>query len=70
MKMLIDAQKIKLARYRKGMTQGEVASQTGLSRVRVCTIESGKAGTVRAENLFKLCKALDIRIDDVVSFKA
>lgn len=70
MKMVIDTQKIKLARYRKGMTPSEVASQTGLSYGRVCDIERGKAGTVRAENLFKLCKVLDLRVDDVVSFEA
>jgi len=52
---------IREARRRKGMTQGQLASQSGVWQETISKIENGVAST-KLETLFDLLSALDLEI--------
>ena len=63
---MIIAQKLKIEKARAvlGWSQTELAKQSGVSRNRICMMESGKEG-VKAETAKKVCDALGKRFDEL-----
>lgn len=51
--------KLKEARESSGMTQEELAEKSGVSRVTISLIESGKATCVKTNTLCRLANALN-----------
>lgn len=68
MKMNIRADKLRMERYKKGLSIQSLAETVGMSYTRIMQIENGTAKNVRADNIYKICKALDIEVEDVISF--
>lgn len=68
MGMIIHNEKLKMARLKKGLSIVKLAKAAGMSDLRISQIETGKAKSIRADNLFKICKVLDIKVEDVISF--
>ncbi|MBM4587621.1 helix-turn-helix domain-containing protein [Rhodococcus hoagii] len=50
---------IRAARARRGITQNELADQSGISHTTIVRLESGKR-TVDVVQLFAICKVLDV----------
>lgn len=57
--------KIREYREKKGFTQDELASRSGVGRVTISLIETGATKNVSSKTLLKLAKALDVKIDDL-----
>lgn len=68
MEMIVHNEKLKSARVKKGLSTIKLAKAAGMSDSRISQIETGKAKSIRADNLFKICKVLDIKVEDVISF--
>ena len=68
MAMVVHPERLKMARLKKGLSGIALAKIVGMSNLRICQIETGKAKSIRPENLYKICKALDIEVEDVISF--
>lgn len=59
------AKRIKAARKKKGMTQLELSFQAGISQNMIACIESGKRNPT-FQTVIKLCRALDLRLSDIL----
>lgn len=57
--------KVKEAREEKRMTQEELAEKSGVSRVTIIAIESGKSVDVKVSTLVKLADALETTVDKI-----
>lgn len=57
--------KLKEAREAKNMTQQELADRSGVSRVTIALIESGKAKNILSSTILKLAKALEKPVEDI-----
>jgi len=66
MKMAHDfiGKNLRMYRKAKGLTQGEVAQQAGISRTAYRNIETGKADP-KVDTLISICNALGVKIQDV-----
>jgi transcriptional regulator with XRE-family HTH domain len=62
-------EKIKTFRTNKMLTQEELARITGLSRVYVLQLESGRSKKPSAESLYKIAQALEAKVEDFFSDK-
>lgn len=58
--------RIAAARRARGWTQGELATQVGVSRSAVAQWETGRAGQVTA-NLARIAAALDVGVEHLMS---
>ncbi len=54
-------------RRRKGLSQGELAERSGISRASITNLERGGAGDVRAETLARLAAALEVDLTALVA---
>lgn len=52
--------RLALAREKRHLTQEELSKRSGVSRVTINRIETGKSDGVRSETLVKLAKALNV----------
>lgn len=68
MGMIIHNEKLKMARLKKGLSIVKLAKAAGMSDLRISQIETGKAKSIRPENLYQICKALDIEVEEAISF--
>ena len=68
MAMVVHTERLKMARLKKGLSGIALAKIVGMSNLRICQNETGKAKSIRPENLYKICKALDFEVEDVISF--
>lgn len=68
MEMVVHTENLRMARYKKGLSTTELAKRVGLSYVRMSAIETGKAKRIRPENVLKICNALEINMEDLISF--
>ena len=57
------------ARRENGMTQAQLAEASGVHRVTISRLESGKV-SANVETLGKLAKALGVQVGDLVDKKA
>lgn len=57
--------KLRRLRRSKEVSQGELASRVGLSRVTISTIEGGKQNT-QLHHVFLLARALDVSVEELV----
>jgi transcriptional regulator with XRE-family HTH domain len=57
--------KLRRVRRLRDVSQGELASRVGLSRVTVATIEGGKQNT-QLQHVFLFARALDVSIEELV----
>ena len=57
--------KIKEVREAKGMTQGELALEAGVSRTIIAGLESGAVGNTTVATLIKIAKALNVTVEDI-----
>lgn len=57
--------KIREYREKKGLTQDELASRSGVGRVTISLIETGVTRNVSSQTLLKLAKALDVKVDEL-----
>ena len=57
--------KLKEARNKRNMSQQELSDKSGVSRVTIALIESGKTQDVLASTILKLANALDMSAGDV-----
>ena len=60
--------KLKEIRKQKNLTQQDIADIIGLKRNTVSDIENGKS-VMNHLQIIKLCKALDIKSDDLLGLK-
>ena len=58
-------ERLKALRLAKGMTQAELADASGVSRLTIIKMETGKLKNARSQTLFAIAKALGCRIDDL-----
>lgn len=56
-------------RESKGMTQGELAEKSGISRITICRIENGIQKDLMVGNLNKLATALGCNVSDLICEK-
>lgn len=56
-------------RESKGMTQGELAEKSGISRITICRIENETQKDLLVGNLNKLAAALDCEVSDLICEK-
>ena len=68
MAMIIHTERLKMARYKKGLSLSALSEQVGLTRARLIDIEAGKANGIRPENALKICNVLEIDMEDLISF--
>lgn len=54
-------------RKAKGLTQGELAKKTGISRATINRIETGMQEDIMVSNIIKFAEALDCKISDLVN---
>ena len=59
------AARIRAARHRAGFTQQELADETGVSRVHIARVESGR-GRMSIGNLRAIARVLGVGIDHLV----
>lgn len=57
--------KLKDARRRKNMTQGELVKKSGVSRTVISQLENGSRTVITSETMLKLSKALDEPLEDI-----
>lgn len=58
--------KLKDKRKSKGLTQEELSKKSGVSRVTIWALESGKSGVVtKTSTLIKLAAALESTVSDI-----
>ncbi len=62
----IDSSRLLCERYKLGLSRKSLADQCGVSSQTIANIESGKACT-KPEILKRLCDALNIQVEDVIS---
>ena len=55
---------LRMHRKDKGLTQGEVAQQAGISRTAYRNIETGKADP-KVDTLISICNVLGVKMQDV-----
>ena len=58
--------RIKAARARKGLTQGNIANLTGLSTPHISNIETGNT-KLGLPTIIHLANVLDVSVDDIMS---
>lgn len=56
-------------RESRGMTQGELAEKSGISRITICRIENETQKDLMVGNLNKLAIALDCEVSDLICEK-
>lgn len=56
---------LKSARQEKGYTQQQLSEKSGVSRVAISLIESGKMKSIKTDTLSKLADALDKKPSDL-----
>ena len=56
---------LKKVREESGMTQQELADKSGVNRVTIALIESGKTKDVKASTIVRLAEALGKSTDDI-----
>lgn len=61
--------KIKEIREDRGMTQGSLASTSGVSRTVISQLENGSRPVVTSETMLKISKALDKPIEEIFAIK-
>lgn len=57
--------RIKALRAEKGMTQEDLAEASGVSRLTISKLETGKLTNARSKTMFAVAKALGVTIDDL-----
>ncbi|MFI8658028.1 helix-turn-helix domain-containing protein [Priestia megaterium] len=57
---------IKEKRLEKGWTQLELAKKSGVSQASICQIERGNRRYPTHENIKKIAKALEIRMEELI----
>lgn len=57
--------KIKDARRAKGLTQKELAERSGVSRVTINALETGKLTNTKTDTLRSIAKALGLTLDEI-----
>ena len=57
--------RIKALRAEKGMTQEDLAEASGVSRLTISKLETGKLTHARSKTMFAVAKALGVTIDDL-----
>lgn len=57
--------KIREAREKANMTQEELASASGVSRVTISLLETGATNNASSKTLLKIAKALGVTIDSI-----
>jgi transcriptional regulator with XRE-family HTH domain len=57
--------RIRTARHRRGLTQQELANESGVSRVQIARVESGR-GRMSIGNLRAIARVLGVGIDHLV----
>lgn len=51
------------------MTQAELAKATGIRPSTICDLYNNNAAFLKLENLYKICKVLNCRIDELLELK-
>ena len=57
--------KIKEIREQKGMTQEELSSESGVSRVTISSLENGTERATTTKTLVKIARALGVSVDQI-----
>lgn len=57
--------RIKALRAEKGMTQEDLAEASGVSRLTISKLETGKLINARSKTMFAVAKALGVTLDDL-----
>ena len=56
---------VRQLREQRKLTQAELAEASGVSRLTIIKMETGKLKNARSQTLFAIAKALGCRIDDL-----
>ena len=65
--MILVRTNLKKIRTERGLSLGKLASQTKLSKTTLSLIESGYSDP-RLSTVFKLCKVLNLQVEDIFPF--
>lgn len=57
--------KLSEIRWRKGWSQAALARRSGVAKSTICEIENGNITNPSLEVAFKICKALNLKVEDV-----
>ena len=61
--------KLKKLLYEKGISQSELAKVTGIRPSTICDLYNQNAAFVKLENVYKICKVLNCRIDELFEIR-
>ena len=65
----IIAENVRTMRAKRGLTQADLARESGVSRALISRIERSST-SIRLTSLFRIAKALRVRVRDLVSYHA
>jgi len=57
------ADRVKIARERRGWSQSELAQRLGMTRPQLCNLEHGQTRNLTAMTLYRLAKALGVSME-------
>lgn len=63
---LINLQELKKHRLEAGLTQEQLAQKSGVSRVTIALLESGKQTVTKSSTIIKLAEALNVEPQDIL----
>ncbi len=61
--------KLKKLLYEKGISQSELAKVTGIRPSTICDLYNQNAAFVKLENVYKICKVLNCKIDELFEIR-
>ena len=61
--------KLKKLLYEKGISQSELEKATGIRPSTICDLYNQNAAFVKLENVYKICKVLNCKIDDLFEIR-
>ncbi|WP_269477794.1 helix-turn-helix transcriptional regulator [Hominibacterium faecale] len=57
---------VKTIREEKGLSQLQLSELSGVGRITICRLETGKLEETTVGTLTKLANALDVKVDDLI----
>lgn len=64
----VDVKKIQMARLSMGLSQSDLAHQSGVSFLAINRLESQKTTNPRPQTIKRICDVLNLQVTDVYSF--
>jgi len=68
MKYNVDVRKIQMARLNMGLSQSDLAQQSGVSFLAINRLEGKKTANPHPQTIKRICDVLNLQVSDVCSF--